>query len=446
MGRISLSEPLSLDALVRRELGSQAGAEAVSAGVRALAKANRLKTDAVVPAGASLEVPESFERMRTVSPVVAEGITRLGGVANHPENPRLALARKAKLLDLKPVFSNPLREVVGPVALPPIAGVKVEGTIERFVGMKTWIGDGALQTVAGDLGKLTAAEFAAVHAEMGGRSHVKWEAKRRYDVRDFLPMELQALVDRDLDLPEAVKIKGVKVDNAGMATDDEYRTVALTMNCHATAWEAVRAYQGEDGEVDIYYGDMVQMDGLTHTEAGFEKLADIPAGQLDQLMALDLRPGDLVQFHDTNEFSRVTMLLHSAVYVGGGLFFEKPNTEGDEKSDPEKYQTQEETPFRLATAAMMAEPIAGAVEGRYRIEVFRAKAELEPASKAFESSLEDAFRSVAKEQGLELGNQLVTEFEPGMGGGIRAEHASALETVALTVGADGRGAIDTNGA
>ncbi|MCK6551237.1 hypothetical protein L6R52_35710 [Myxococcota bacterium] len=334
---------------------------------------------------------------------------------------------KAPLLDLVPTFSETVRAPAGRVELPVIAGVRVEGHLERFEGVKSSLGETAHVTVDARLGKLDAAAFDAVHAALGGRSKVTFDAGREYSVRDFLPPALQALVNRDLELPEAVKLKGSHVvDDMGRGED---LSVGLTMNCHATAWEAASAYQRDKREISIFYGEMVTMDELVHDETRFTKLGEATAETLADLTKLDLRPGDVIQFFEVSDWARMTMLLHSAVYAGGGLFFEKPNTEGPERDDPANYLTQEETPYRLATLELVAAPISVAVEGRFRAEVHRPKRELEPAEQIFESSLESATKAWAQKKGRPLGNELVAELEQSLGGGIRAEHVSALATL-----------------
>jgi hypothetical protein len=129
------------------------------------------------------------------------------------------------------------------------------------------------------------------------------------------------------------------------------------------------------------------------------------------------------------------------VYVGGGLFFEKPNTEGMQDADPEKYIDQEETPYRLATLDNMVKPISSAVEGKFRVEVLRPKVTLAPGREAFETGLEADYTKLAAKKGTTLGVDLVSEYEQGMGGNIRADYASAAVTVPLSIGGDGRGQV-----
>lgn len=438
MSRTIVEGPGSLLAFVAAQLGPGARPANVEQKLRAIADANGLPIDAQLVAGQALVVPDDFGRRAQGAAVVREGVARLSETQG-ARNPQVGLAAKAKLLELAPKFSDPLRTPVGPVALPAIAGVPVRGTLERFEGVKTWLDEAALLTTTAELGRLNEAQFHAVHQALGGRSKVTWAPDRSYDLRDFLPAELQALVDRDLEIPAMKTIEGVVIEDA--LDPEGPRHVGLTMNCHAAAWEAVRAYQGEDGQVDLYYGEMIRMDDLAHAEGAFQKVTELPAAQVAELLAADLKPGDLIQFFEVSEWSRMTMLVHSAVYVGGGLFFEKPNTEGVEKDNAETYDRQEETPFRLATLANMVKPLDVAFEGKFRVEVLRAQKALEPASVAFESSLEGAFRDFAEKQGKTLGNELVLELEQGSGGGIRAEHASALTTVGVQPGPDGRGRL-----
>lgn len=424
-------------------LPAGSSAAEVQATARAIAKANHLAADAGLAVGQTLEIPDSL--VRTSTPGAGTSVAALANkpAARHPALRLRTQPTKTKppLLQLAPRFSSPPRTAVGPVSLPAVAGVPLTGQLERFEGVKTWIDASAHVTTEATLGKLDALQFQAVHAALGGKSQVGFDPTRSYTLTDFLPPTLQALVNVDLEIPAPQDIKGAK--NIGeLMSKGQDKTIGLTSNCHGTAWEAMRAYQGAPASVGVYYGEMVTMDGLTHDEARFTKVAELSAAEVGQLATLDLKPGDLVQLHDTNEWVRMTMLLHSAVYVGGGLFFEKPNTEGAEVPVPEKYIEQEETPYRLATLDNMVKPVATAVEGKFRVEVLRPTAPLEPGHEAFATGLEADYAKLAKKKGTTLGLELVHEFEQGMGGNIRADYASAAVTVPVSIGPDGRGRLD----
>lgn len=431
----------SLWSIARGQLPANASDATIQQAVRDIARANGLAPDARLRLHQSLVIPDEYTGVST-STAAAEAMARLSTPGSNASvlNTRIATTARP-LLPLQAVFSDTVRSDLGPVTLPDIAGKAVQAREQKFEGLQSSLGDGSLTTVDARLGTLTRAEFDAVHAELGGRSSVAFDPARDYRVVDFLPPALQALVNKDLEIPEAVTLEGTKALarkltlEGGLIIGGDFDgsdlNVGLTMNCHAAAWEAARAYGGATDSVAVFYGEMVTMDTVTHDESMFKKVGEVDAEHLQDLVALGLEPGDLVQFHEVTDWMRMTMLLHTAVYVGGGLFFEKPNTEGAEQPDPEKWIEQEETPFRLTTLDRMAAPLSQAVDGHFRIEVLRPQVALDDPARVFGSSLQEPLEGWARSRGRALGCDLVTEFEQGMGGNIRAEYASALVRVPL---------------
>ncbi|MEW5850120.1 MAG: LysM peptidoglycan-binding domain-containing protein [Myxococcota bacterium] len=438
---ITVARGQSLWSIAKDRLPPGATDAQVAAAVGQVARANGLSADARLQVGQKLVVPDAFAGVLTSNPTTADAMARLG--SGNRVNATLFRAGQsaAPLIPLKAQFNPTQRVPVGEVALPDIAGVNVAARQEQFQGVKSFVHPSAFLTVDARLGKLTQSQFDDVKKAFGGCSTVKFDPQREYTAVDFLPPKLQALVNQDLETMEPVTLKGTAHIGADMSPDPQDRQVGLTMNCHATAWEAARAYQGHAQDVSVFYGEMITMDALTHDEQKFQVVAQLEASQVGELTKLDLRPGDIIQFHEVSDWARMTMLLHSAVYAGGGLFFEKPNTEGPEKADPARYVTQEETPFRLATAESMVQPVSNVVEGKFRVEVLRAKGPLEEPREAFRFSLAGDFATWAEKKGRKLGVELVAELEQGMGGNIRAEHASALVTVPLRTHADGTSSL-----
>jgi hypothetical protein len=121
------------------------------------------------------------------------------------------------------------------------------------------------------------------------------------------------------------------------------------------------------------------------------------------------------------------------VYVGGGLFFEKPNTESDQ---------YDESPYRLVTLDQAIAPIAEFLGEPPTVLGLRPKVALPPGTETFAAG-DDAqkLEAWAAKKGQTVGKPLVREFEVGMGGGIRGMHLNAVETRRIEIGADGRGAI-----
>ncbi|MBN9419190.1 MAG: hypothetical protein J0I12_27290 [Candidatus Eremiobacteraeota bacterium] len=331
----------------------------------------------------------------------------------------MKVSSQSPLQSLKPAF-RPVATAPGQdVFLPAVGGVpyqKVE--IRTFQGMQNnFLDPSALTTVEATFGKLSADQFARLYQEFGGRSQVAYDANRSYSAVDFLPPALQALVNQDLQPPAPVQLP--QSQNLEMLPHEEDKTVDLTANCHATAYEAMAAYQG-DTHLEIFNGEMIMMDDLVHGDK-FQSLGDKPQ-----------KAGDLVQFYDTNEWKRYTMLLHSAVYVGGGLYFEKPNTEME----------GEDSPYRLATWETLSKPVQTFSEGKFETQAFRPVVQLPQAAETFASGMQSELEQWSLSQtGQPLGASVCQSLEQSLGGGLRGEYATALAPQAILIDETGRGKL-----
>lgn len=340
-------------------------------------------------------------------------------------------AQKPPLLGGPASFQTPATTALGAAKLASntIAGVKVQSATElQFQGLT---GANPLMTKSLDVqfGKLSQPQFDALKAEFGGLSQVKFDAAREYSAIDFLPPTLQALVNRDIDPGEPVTIKGTKKLNDAMGNEGRGDLeIGSSPNCHGTAWEMMRAYQGQPStHVNLLYGDAQMVAPEYEDAAKFTSLGVAQPGQKPDFLS-SLKPGDVVAFK-RGEYE----LLHSAVYVGGGMFFEKPNTESDQ---------YDESPYRLVTLDQAIAPIQEFLGEAPTLTALRPKQQLVPGTEAFTTG-EDAqkLEAWAAKKGQTIGKQLVREFEVGMGGGIRGLHFNAVETRRVEIGADGRGVI-----
>ncbi|MBI5543005.1 MAG: hypothetical protein HY901_03905 [Deltaproteobacteria bacterium] len=337
--------------------------------------------------------------------------------ASAPTKPPLLAALTATLVETK-------REDAGPNAeVPPnIAGVPVRhARTLQFVGL-TGTSTAQQQTTDVQFGKLSKDQHKALMAEFGGTSQVPYDAQREYSAIDFLAPMLQALVNKDVDVSSPVTLRGTaklrEVENCDYA-------IGITPNCHGTAWEAARAFQGSgSGELGLCLGDGTSALDLYHTDR-FTNVGKLASG--DPAALKQLRPGDLIAVTDESE-----LLLHSAVYAGGGLFFEKPDTEDDGYS---------ETPYRLVTLEQMKAPLGEYANGELSLSIMRPAKPLEPVQLAFQSGEEAGIAAWANKQGTSIGKPLVLELELGSGGGIRGVHASATELKNVTIDAQGRGTV-----
>lgn len=389
------------------------------------------------------EYEEGMTRVRSnSSPVVTTPArTAPSAAPKTPDAPKSTTAagwkaagggRKPGLLDgLKGTLVEPQRKDGGPAQFPKaVAGVPVaSATVVHFDGLT---GKKALmqQGVEVKFGKLSQPQFDALKAEFGGASKVPYDAKREYTAVDFLPPALQALVFKDLDTGKTVELKGTaKLREPG---EGDF-TISLDPNCHGAAWEAMRAYQGQSaGNVSLHFGDATTADGHYVDEKRFTALGSAKPGEAPAFLS-QLEPGDVVRFDRVQEGFGSRELLHSAVYAGGGLFFEKPDTEIDDYT---------ETPYRLVTYEQVKAPLVEAMGEDVAATALRPKTALEAGTTAFAFSDEGKLEGWAAKKGTPLGRPLVLELELGMGGAVRGIHASAVDTHPLRIGPDGRGVLD----
>lgn len=327
----------------------------------------------------------------------------------------------AWLKKLEPSFREFPRQDEAPLDVTQIGGVPVEeATTERFLGARNeFLAPVALTTADLDFGKLDKAEYDSLKKEFGGLTEVPYDESRDYEAADFLPPLVQALLNQDLEIPEPVTLPDS--DEYAYPPMGEDIPIDLTGNCHGTAWEAVRAFQGQKKAAHIFLGEASIIDDKLQSKS-FE-----PVGKSGKSMPQGLIPGDVVAFGEESDWKRMTMLLHTAVYVGGGLFFEKPNTESP----------SEDSPYRLATWDMLVGPVDNYVDGNFQAQAYRPSEILPPAEEVFGSDQLDQWQ---QDHGP-LDKPVLTVIEAGLGGGIRGIWQTAMATVPLEKQPDGRYAL-----
>ncbi len=317
------------------------------------------------------------------------------------------------------------------VQLGEIAGVAVRrAQVRSFVGARNnFLDASALQTVEVEFGTLKREQFDALHAEFGGRSQVQWDAGRSYRAIDFLPPLVQALVNVDLQVEPLQPIPGTE-DWSTLRGGKDVR-LNMTSNCHGTAYEVMRAYQAHKLSLRLFAGDTLATDDLNFGSSPLlTKLAELDF--TCDSPGSGLRPGDVVQFFEPDQ-AVMSNLLHSAIYLGGGLFFEKPDTE----------TVTHDSPWRLATADMIVEPLRSLLGSEPRIEALRPCATLPDPEIVYgnEHNRNNA-RDWANRRGHGLGFDLVGLLEFGMGGGIIGDYFGAISDHRIELDADGRGRLD----
>lgn len=345
---------------------------------------------------------------------------------------RGASSKSAALGGLEGTLVAARAKSMGPATLsqPTIAGVPVkQATVLQYTGLVGGRPE-AQRGVEVSFGKLSQAQFDALAKEFGGQTRVRYDAAREYGVVDFLPPAVQGLVGKDLDAGGMVELKGTEELAEFLRAETRNVHVGATPNCHGTAWEMVRAYQGQaSAHVQLGYGDAMLVGGAY--EDHFKSLGVTPPGK--QLDFSRLKAGDVVTVSTWDRTDKAERsLLHSAIYVGGGLFFEKPDTEADTS----------ETPYRLVTLEQMTGSVQGAV-GREPLSLHarRPKAPLAPLAQQFASPDAPTLEAALAKQGKTVGKPLVMEYVMGAGGGIQGAALSAVLPKQVGVGADGRGVL-----
>jgi len=323
-------------------------------------------------------------------------------------------------LHFEPKFRQVVLGHVGELPLKEIAHVPVvRASVLQMEGLKLSPGDAPPTTVDLQFGRITKKQFQTLQREFGSMSKVSYHENKSYSALDFLPPLLQHLVHLDIDFPEAVELPG----SVGWAHRfrDRPMEIGITMNCHATTYETVRAFQQDIKSARIFLGEMIVMDDLAHAKKKFQELHVLQPDKVLQLSTLNLRPGDMIHYYEENPDAgaRYTNLIHSATYVGGGLFFEKLNTE----------TPWTDCPFRLVTADMLTSSATKLVGCPISIQVFRPIEDLVAPEKCFVNGFEKELKRLEKKTGRPIGMHLVTEIEQSTGGGILDVHLSAMAMV-----------------
>lgn len=310
-----------------------------------------------------------------------------------------------------------------------IAGVPVKSaTRVQYQGL---VGGRPEMTEAIDVGfgKLTQAQFKTLQAEFGGVSQRSYSAQDTYTARDFMSPAVQALVGQDVDAGAPVVIANTKrlaKELSLYATSDV--SISASPNCHGTAWEIARHYRTPGLKtLDLAYGD-AQLVELNYP-AKFKQVV-----KPTEKLAVDaLKPGDVVTFRSSKD-GEEGPLLHSTTYVGGGLFFEKPDTESDAFG---------ETAYRLVTLEQSMAPaknFLGDAEKLF-LAAWRPKAALAPTPKVFamEDELTRKLEGTLNKQRKTVDKALTAEYEVGLAGSTRGVWFNAVLSRVLQVDARGLG-------
>ncbi|MBF0409125.1 MAG: hypothetical protein HQM10_17385 [Candidatus Riflebacteria bacterium] len=162
---------------------------------------------------------------------------------------------------------------------------------------------------------MTKVQFDALTKAYGGTGFVPYSSSARYELSDFQPPLVQALIG--FRFPPIIEegYKSLKEQAEEFNLDS---TICTQSNCYSTVWELVRAKRfkspKDKGTFCLFWeGEYAFNEKICQAEYGKVITPD------------SLQPGDAVMFFDRiNEEYR--SLMHAAVFVDKGLYFEKTDS------------------------------------------------------------------------------------------------------------------------
>lgn len=165
---------------------------------------------------------------------------------------------------------------------------------------------------------MTRQQFDALTNAYGGSGFVPYSETARYELSDFQPPVIQALIG--FRFPPIIEegYASLKRDAAEFNLDSDICTQA---NCYSTVWEVVRAKPfktvKDKGVFCLFWeGEYVFNETICKAEYGKVITPD------------SLRAGDVVMFFDRTS-EKYRSLMHAAVFIDNGLYFEKTDSDGD---------------------------------------------------------------------------------------------------------------------
>lgn len=160
------------------------------------------------------------------------------------------------------------------------------------------------------VGRISEARFNELHARFGTKPG-RFDAAKSYALGDFLPSFARAVLGKALEpyttpadpsLVAAMKSKD-------MATDGQAHVNA---NCHSVTWQWINHLQGRGTDDAV----LTLVDG----EVLFAKISGFR-----EVREGDLQAGDVYFTKGDGGLEQTDAILHSGVYLGDGLVFEKAN-------------------------------------------------------------------------------------------------------------------------
>ncbi len=272
------------------------------------------------------------------------------------------------------------------------------------------------------LEKLSKPQFDALRAQYGSRSQVPYQPERNYNLSDFLPPSMQAVIDQTFTpvsysfeaLNETEEYEHLLESDSGVDFWALKKNgLGIQTNCWNTTFENLNAILFDKTEYRIYVPARWTADGDVDLHSEKIKQQDIKLW--DMLIVREKSVND----------GEIAMLMHTAILINENVVFEKTDS-------------SENDPYRLS--------LVEDVVAKYQ-EIFgdRLVVEYRRATQAFPEQpyLSDPIiLSIIKKFHPEVNiDTIASGCETGMGGGCDMYHTSVVSTEIITYKKTGRGIL-----
>ncbi|MFZ2956704.1 MAG: hypothetical protein WA705_07420 [Candidatus Ozemobacteraceae bacterium] len=259
---------------------------------------------------------------------------------------------------------------------------------------------------------MTKAQFDGLTKAYGGSGFVPYSSSARYELSDFQPPVIQALIGFRFPPIMEEGYQSLKDDAAEYNLDSD---ICTQSNCYSTVWEVARAKpfktRKDKGVFCLFWeGEYIFNETICKPEYG-------------KVIATDsLRAGDAVLFFDRTS-PEYRSLMHAAIFIDKGIYFEKTDSDGD-------------VAWRFVYYSDMAAKLQKLTEsGNLEVEFRRFNGTFQHPAKAF-SVIPDSADVPKKYWG-----KLIMADQPGLGGRSRPAPYQIGEVEILIDPQLGRGII-----
>lgn len=161
------------------------------------------------------------------------------------------------------------------------------------------------------LGKITEQQFKEMHARFATQAIEDYDSQKTYKLMDFLPSFVQKTNGKVL-VPHSISADRQLLRSLQAQEKPTDGQAYVDANCHSVTWQWVNHMQGRGSSEAV----LTLMDGDTLLEET-QTMLDV---SIDKI-----QPADILLVKGDGAFGQTDAILHSAVYLGWGFVFEKPN-------------------------------------------------------------------------------------------------------------------------